>query len=284
MEIFENTPLWVKAFSSQQHPHHTELIDFLKAEFQDVRTRAKALVGEIAIDLPHYTVHDITHLDALWSVASQIVGEAISINAVEGFILGCSFLLHDAAMSIAAYPGGLAAIKSSKQWKKAAARVGITEEGEVDQHLVMQLFLREQHAQHAADLPFTIWDSPDGPRALIENSDLRSKFGKYIGELSASHWWTYEKLEAEFSTKIKSCPPPFPIEWSIDLLKLACILRTADAAHVDERRAPGFIFALRRNRLPRVSASHWRFQNRIHPTSKAGRCAILFCHPSLRSQ
>src|SRR5690606_19726552 len=55
--------------------------------------------------------------------------------------------------------------------------------------------------------------------------------------------------------------PWHPSEWIIEPLKLACILRLADATQVDSRRAPSFLFSLRRPRG--VSREHWRFQEHI---------------------
>jgi hypothetical protein len=52
-----------------------------------------------------------------------------------------------------------------------------------------------------------------------------------------------------------------PADWEVDALKLAFLLRTADAAHIDDRRAPWFLFALRRPEG--ISEDHWRFQAKL---------------------
>ena len=44
-------------------------------------------------------------------------------------------------------------------------------------------------------------------------------------------------------------------------MKLACLLRCADAAHIDHDRAPDFLYALLRQRG--ISFRHWQSQNRI---------------------
>ena len=54
----------------------------------------------------------------------------------------------------------------------------------------------------------------------------------------------------------------FDNSWTVDPVKLACVLRTADAAHLDERRAPGFLAAVRKP--SGVSATHWRFQEQLY--------------------
>jgi hypothetical protein len=74
--------------------------------FLKFRDRAATLTGEIARDMPEFTVHDITHLDALWEMADKIAGEHISLTPAEAFVLGGAFLVHDAGMGLAAYPEG----------------------------------------------------------------------------------------------------------------------------------------------------------------------------------
>jgi hypothetical protein len=72
-----------------------------------MRDRAAQLVAEIPQNLRDYTVHDITHLDALWETASLVAGSDYSLNPLEGFVLGGAILLHDAGMALVAYPLGL---------------------------------------------------------------------------------------------------------------------------------------------------------------------------------
>src|SRR3546814_7539072 len=47
----------------------------------------------------------------------------------------------------------------------------------------------------------------------------------------------------------------------IDKVKLACLLRVADAIHLDSRRSPRFIRTI--TNPTGVSALHWAFQERI---------------------
>lgn len=145
--------------------------------------------------------------------------------------------------------------------------------------IALETFIREQHASRAQELPFISWPSREGDRFLIENADFRQKFGSFIGLVSASHWWSHEKLEAELSDKIFPPPPPFPASWSIDLLKIACILRMADASQIDERRAPGFLFALRSGRIGKYSEEHWIFQNKLTKPQLRGD-SLLFASTS----
>jgi hypothetical protein len=98
----EASRLWSAAFKMRRESHllsdPRELLSF--------RERAEQLVAQIPKDLRQLTVHDVSHLDALWQYADVIVGPDFQINPVEGFVLGGAFLVHDAGMSFAAYPGG----------------------------------------------------------------------------------------------------------------------------------------------------------------------------------
>lgn len=54
---------------------------------------------------------------------------------------------------------------------------------------------------------------------------------------------------------------PPKTQLKVDLLKIACLLRVADALHLDRRRAPLFVRAL--DRPGGVSALHWAFQSKL---------------------
>jgi hypothetical protein len=263
LDTYQESSLWKNSFESEQAAKHQVAVGTLTASFKASRKNVAALVGEIAVDLPTYTVHSIEHLDALWEIASQITGEEYEINPIEGYILGCSFLLHDAGMTLAAYPKGLEEIKSTREWRRIAARAATDRTDEASDSQILEIFLREQHAKQAERLPFLEWASEEGARHLIDDGDLRQRFGDFIGVVSGSHWWNHEQIEKLLAHKVIPAPAPFPSSWSVDLLKLACILRTADAAQIDDRRAPSFLRALRRNRLSSYSARHWTFQSRL---------------------
>jgi hypothetical protein len=115
---FESTSLWQSAFPSQAID-----IDKGRARFKNayiaLREKAEDLVSLIVKDMPDFTIHDITHLDALWELGSQMAGPGYELNPAEAFVLGGAILLHDAAMTIAAFPGGLSELKQTKEWRDA---------------------------------------------------------------------------------------------------------------------------------------------------------------------
>lgn len=71
-----------------------------------------------------------------------------------------------------------------------------------------------------------------------------------------------DKLGEEFATRRLGAPTGYPPEWTVGSLKLACLLRLADVSHVDARRAPGFLRALRQPEG--IAREHWVFQEHLH--------------------
>jgi hypothetical protein len=231
------------------------------------------LAGEIHRDLPDFTVHDITHLDALWEMADLIAGPEYPLNPMEAFALGAVFLIHDLGLGLAAYPDGLAELKKGTGWQDALStylrkhleRIPTAEElasppPEVER-MAVQERLRVLHAEQAERLALISWSHKQGPEYhLIEDPDLRQAIGPLLGRIAHSHWWPVSRLGNEFGT-IRGALFMCPVTWTLDPLKIAVLLRTADAAHLDARRAPGFSMALRRPEG--VSEDHWRFQNHL---------------------
>ena len=172
-----------------------------------IRGRAEHLVSLIPHDIPGLTVHDITHLDALWETASLIAGDNYPLNPAEAFVFGAAVLLHDSAMSLAAYPGGLDEVRATPEWRDAVASrlLGATGEpidlkqldvppDDIAKAAIADV-LRETHARRASELPFVEWPTPDGRKeTLIQDSELRCAYGNIIGEIAASHWWAVSEL------------------------------------------------------------------------------------------
>lgn len=274
MYTFEQSSIWKKTLAEQsgQDPYK-ENREFLRTEFMKFREKAKTLANEISRDLPDYTVHDITHIDALWDMADLIVPEELDINPAEAFVLGGSFLLHDLGMAVASYPGGLDEIKKEQIWIDAATgllknelhrKVSNEDLINISSDLEKQATektLRYLHAQRAHVLAKLSWkDSEDQDVFLIENTELRDSFGTIIGLIAHSHWWKVEDLEDKL-LKSHGSLGNLPSGWEIKPLKLACILRVADAMQIDDRRSPSFLRVIRKP--DGFSDSHWNFQNKL---------------------
>lgn len=260
----QHFPLWARTLgpTGQADLHR----DHLRTAFDKFRGRVAQLVQSIGTEVPGLTVHDITHLDALWRVAEQIMGEDYPINPAEAFVFGGAVLLHDAAHVVAAYPGGLSAIKCTVQWQDLIAQQYGNKEppagSPLEKAATFQV-LRQLHAEQARNLPTIEWVIPGTVEKvrLLEDLELNSYYGDLIGEIAESHHWPTQRVAEVFRGR-KIAPPSFlNTTWSVDTLKIALLLRVADAAHLDDKRAPWFLFAL--SQPSGISAEHWRFQAKI---------------------
>ncbi len=273
---YERSTLWRSAFSEKKDDPDERDRQALAEAYRQLRARAGDLVGEIHAALPQLTVHDLTHADTLWDVASEICGPDYKLNPLAAFVLGASFLLHDAGMALAAYPGGLPELKASPQYRDAI--VGAWKKHDVDDpsheqrtnpnedisnEAIFQV-LRARHASQAKVLATALWPQPVTGRAmaLVQNDDLLESYGELIGNIAASHHWPITEV-ARFFGDPTPASAAWPRAWEVDGLLLACVLRCADACAIDETRAPSFLFALRK---PQNTAKrHWNFQNKIYP-------------------
>ena len=111
---FRLTWLWRHAFVNPQADITTAEQEYFRDRYLSMREKAGILVSRIAVDMPELTVHDLTHLDALWETASIVAEGAITLNPPEAFVFGAAVLLHDAAMSLAAFPQGLIDVKKKR--------------------------------------------------------------------------------------------------------------------------------------------------------------------------
>lgn len=262
MKEIENSGLWKQSLGSQNKEDAQEY-ERLKTSFRTFRERVSQLVSRISSDFPELTIHDISHLDALWGVADLIAGDDYPFNPLEAFVFGGAVLLHDAALCFEAYENGLKGIRESVYWKDAyAAESKKYPNSEKDEHLKAADFvtIRHFHSQRASDLAKAGWKTPsDSEIFLIDDTNLRNNFGEIIGLIASSHHWDIERL-LNLSSQINA-PWDFPSSWIVDPIKIACLLRCADAAHIDSRRAPDFLYALIRRYG--VSLQHWQAQNRL---------------------
>ncbi|WP_426315332.1 HD domain-containing protein [Methylobacterium fujisawaense] len=263
VEPLNQNSVWLKMSSQPSDgadvAEHKEL---LRATFKKFRERASVLVSHISSELPSLTVHDITHLDALWETAEIILGDAYPLTPMEVFVLGGAILLHDSALCFEAYEGGRSGLRDTIEWKDSYASEAErdpTGNGAELEARADFAALRTLHAIQAERLATRSWKlKEDEFFYLIEDTNLRSRYGSLIGKIAASHHWPIDRVANELSGQINA-PGHFPRDWRVDPIKLACILRCADAAHIDERRAPDFLNALLRRQG--LSADHWKAQN-----------------------
>ena len=161
-----------------------------------------------------------------------------------------------------AYEGGREGLRKTLEWKDCYAvereKMGDGSEGELSARADFAA-LRGLHAKQASDLGEKEWCASNGDKIfLIDDHEVRHRYGQAIGLIAASHHWPIEDLCTKLPSQINA-PGTFPRDWRVDPVKIACLLRCADAAHIDSRRAPDFMYALIRREG--VSAGHWKAQN-----------------------
>ena len=110
----ETSALWLRCFDEEvKDPNIQKLVVSLR----ETRERIKLLTDRISSTLPGLTLHDDSHLDALWEVADIIAGDKFELNPLEAYVFGCAVLLHDACLCFEAYEGGQDAVKQTVVWQ-----------------------------------------------------------------------------------------------------------------------------------------------------------------------
>lgn len=253
---YENTSLWQNTLGKRED----EMIDRLRVSYLSLREHMKGLLEEVRQDFPNLTVHSIEHSDDLWRIASLITGNDYPLTPLEGYILGCSFLVHDSILSYKAF-GGKEELRKSIEWEDYYQDIIGTEyDNEEGKQKIDFNVLRKLHAYKCEDIlkkKFTGLDGND--HYLLTDDELRQHYGDLIGVISASHHWETSRL-TELPHQVNPIGE-MPSKWIICPLKIACILRCADAAAIDSNRAPDYIVRLLQ--LNGVSKDHWLAQNRL---------------------
>jgi len=262
---FRRTWLWRHAFINPISEITAAEQEYFSSNYLAMRDKAGMLVAQIAAAIPGLTVHDVTHLDALWETASLVAEGAITMSPAEAFIFGASVLLHDSAMSVAAYAGGLEELKQTVEWKDALASASdeTSDKDSPSSELISRVLpdvLRQLHAKQAQVLAKQGWKTRDGEILyLIDDPELRNFYGETIGQIAHSHWWPVSQVTQTFAQDLGAFPNRTSSK--IDRIKVACLLRIADALHLDQRRAPRFLRAL--VHPSGISEMHWSFQERL---------------------
>ena len=279
----ESSELWQRGFGEEGTDQNAlRLVTSLRG----IRRNVEALTSRIAVSLPELTIHDISHLDALWEVASTVAGSDFPLNPIEAYVFGAAVLLHDAGLCFEAYTGGRDALRETLEWRDAYGRLSRTARGigDLEQEADFDAF-RALHASQAARLAVEPWRGDDGKMHLIDDRELRENYGRLIGDLASSHHWNLELAVSRFATP-RPAAAFFDADWVVDSLKVACMIRVADAGHMDGTRAPSFL--LRVLQMNSLSRAHWRAQNHLGKLTvirdDPTQLVIASTRPFLRSQ
>jgi hypothetical protein len=273
MANYRDAQLYLRSLSADIDDDHRAERQRLREALGRLRDRAARLAGHIAVDLPGFTGHDVEHLDALWTTADAVAGPRFDLNPLEAFVFGAAALLHDLGLTVAAYLDGPADLEGDEAWQEALsiatswdvgtrANGGDVSPSPTAIQRAREMVLRKRHAARAGELATNALNGPEGPVYLIEDEDLRLDLGWLIGKIAASHGSDASTLPAQFGGLLPT-PKDFPSQWQIDSLVLACLLRCADAAQLDGRRARALQQAIQRPEGD--SLNHWNFQRQLHP-------------------
>lgn len=274
MPILAETELWKKSLGAASEGEETEAFrQGLIAALRTMEERARTLAEQIAQDLPEFTVHDASHASGVWKLADRIAGSNLTLTPVEVFVLGGAVLLHDLGLAAAAYVNGLDELTKEPRWTDTLASVLHQKSGSepTSEELATpdsktlettrRRILRDLHAEYAERLATMRWqDKKENEYALLQDADLRETLGPIIGQIAHSHWVPVGDLGDLFQRDI-GAPPKADPEWKVRPLILACLLRLADASHLDGSRAPRFLRLFRD--LDEEAARHWDFQERL---------------------
>ncbi|MGW5327408.1 HD domain-containing protein [Streptomyces sp. NPDC004014] len=277
-----------RAFGSEVFASAADVRERFARALADMKTRANQLALEIGTDLPEFTRHDEVHFDALWELADLIAGPDAAMNPAEAFVLGGAILSHDLAMSRAAHHISGGELRGRPEWPDALAtelrrHLGrpprpseLVSPPEEPAKAAEKFLLRALHAEIATELPLSSWQSLSGDHVyMISDPEIRTAYGRLVGVIASSHHWGLDEVVSRFSAFI-GAPGFAPVDWNVDALRIACLLRVADAAHLDSSRVPDLLAAVRN--LPRGSEMHWLFQSRLQrPYIRNGR--LVFTAP-----
>ena len=121
--------------------------------------------------------------------------------------------------------------------------------------------LRQRHPENAQKMPFRAFVKDSNQVYVIKDDELREGYGEIIGKIAYSHGISINEFDSIFSAKKFGARGFVPREWPIDVIKLAGILRIADAIHIYSNRAPLILMASKK--LSDYSKQHWTFHSKM---------------------
>ena len=235
----------------------TELMGLLRS----LREVVAALAETTGRSVPHFTDHTIRHMDALWTVADQVLtpAEISALTPGEAFLLLCGFYLHDIGMAYAATEEGLERLKDSAPYKSFIAALPESQRTEPKcQAQAVAVAVRQLHANAGKQLATNEIPGSAG-RYLFEALSTRQLWGSTCGDIAASHHLSLAKLEADFGPHGVA---PLPGGRRADLLYVCACLRIIDYAHINRERASSLDRAFR-GQLNVDSLVHWLAQEHV---------------------
>jgi hypothetical protein len=103
---YQESALWKGTLAARPDDCWQSQRERLRVAYELARKRVEPMVRQAHHDCFGLTIHDLSHLDALWDMAGLILGDPSTLSPLEAFIFGAGVLLHDTALAIGAYKGG----------------------------------------------------------------------------------------------------------------------------------------------------------------------------------
>ncbi|WP_273567107.1 HD domain-containing protein [Maribacter halichondriae] len=251
MTIIDN-PLFTNAFDISIWKNESK-INELKSNLTLIENTIKKYLEGITEDFPGLTDHSIAHSRMLWNYANIIVGEKNNfINPLEAFVLHTVLLVHDAGMCYSVL-NNQSEVEKDPLYTDFIVKNGSSEEAKEE---ALFFTIRQRHGDFALRIAT---DTLREGEYLISDIPLREELGLIVGKIAKSHTCNINYIEREFGPKYTN--PNFPTDWSIDCQKLSFLLRTADAAHLDNLRTPKTNRMI--SEISGVSKEHWTFQKKL---------------------
>jgi hypothetical protein len=96
MSRFEFSTIWKSTLAPKlNEDNYFKERELLRLEYENFRGKAAMVAAEISRDLPDFTVHDINHIDALWTLSDLVTDANFELTPAEAFVLGGAFLVHE---------------------------------------------------------------------------------------------------------------------------------------------------------------------------------------------
>lgn len=271
MNIYEISNLWQKFLSYSSQENYKQAIEKLKGAYIKLHDNCAKLSELIRADFPFFTMHGIDHADGLWKISDLLVNED-DLNPLEIFFLGASFLIHDLGMGSQLINKSINDLKLDPNWKDTESWLQRNYPEKTSSEIekeVLEIILRKHHAMYAKEIAVKAWGYNGEYVYLIEDSDIRNSFGEIIGLIANSHAWNISDLPSRLCGSFTGINV-IPSAWTVDPVKIAAILRAADAIHIDNTRAPEILAAV--IKAKGISALHWNFQSKLNaPTIERDR-------------
>lgn len=252
IDLETNNKLFRAAFDTSVWKNENK-ITFLKENINSIERSIEGYLENIRNDFPRLTDHSLTHSRMLWNYSFIIIGDSLNfLNPLEAFVLHITFLIHDSGMCYSIL-NNIEEIKQDPLYLDYLKQYG--NEGDNVENALFYV-VRFRHGDYALRVAV---ERLNNGAYLISDTLLREELGLIIGKIAKSHTCNINYIEREFGARY--CTPNFPTEWTIDCQKLSFILRTADAAHLDNLRTPKSNKLI--EEIEDVSKEHWIFQKKL---------------------